>query len=64
MGTMPALRRQKITFGEMRSSGVRGLLINCAKMVFPDSTPRSTVIKQNQNRSVESGQIVFWARLN
>ena len=28
---MPALTRpQKITFGEMRSSGVRGLLIYCA----------------------------------
>jgi hypothetical protein len=29
---MPALTRpQKITFGEMRSSGVRGLLIYCAE---------------------------------
>src|SRR5258708_6936534 len=28
---MPALtRQQKVTFGEMRSSGVRGLLIYCA----------------------------------
>jgi hypothetical protein len=27
---MPAPSRQKITFGEMRSSGVRGLLIYCA----------------------------------
>jgi hypothetical protein len=27
---MPALTRQKITFGDMRSSGVRGLLIYCA----------------------------------
>jgi hypothetical protein len=28
---MPALTRQKITLGEMRSSGVRGLLIYCAE---------------------------------
>jgi hypothetical protein len=27
---MPALTRQKITFGEMRAGGVRGLLIYCA----------------------------------
>src|ERR1700731_5205155 len=27
---MPALTRQKITFAEMRASGVRGLLIYCA----------------------------------
>jgi len=27
---MPAPNRQKITLGEMRSSGVRGLLINCS----------------------------------
>jgi hypothetical protein len=31
MAAMPALTRpQKITFGEMRSSGVRGLLIYCS----------------------------------
>jgi hypothetical protein len=27
---MPALTRQKITLGEMRASGVRGLLIYCS----------------------------------
>jgi hypothetical protein len=27
---MPELTRQKITFGEMRASGVRGLLVYCS----------------------------------
>jgi hypothetical protein len=27
---MPALTRQKITFGEMRAAGVRGLLVYCS----------------------------------
>ena len=27
---MPALTRQKITFGEMRASGVRGLIVYCS----------------------------------
>jgi hypothetical protein len=36
---MPALTRpQKITFGEMRSSGVRGLLIYCADFRCSHST--------------------------
>jgi hypothetical protein len=29
-GMAPALTRQKITFGEMRAGGVRGLLIYCS----------------------------------
>jgi hypothetical protein len=28
---LPAPTRQKITFGEMRAGGVRGLLIYCSK---------------------------------
>jgi hypothetical protein len=37
---MPALtRQQKITFGEMRASGVRGVLIYCADYRCSHSTP-------------------------
>jgi hypothetical protein len=37
---MPELtRQQKITFGEMRASGVRGVLIYCADYRCSHSTP-------------------------
>ena len=39
---MPALtRQQKITFGEMRASGVRGLLIYCSDFRCSHSTTLS-----------------------
>jgi hypothetical protein len=42
MGRMPALTRQeKITFGEMRAFGVRGLLIYCSDYKCSHSTTMS-----------------------
>jgi hypothetical protein len=35
---MPELTRQKITFGEMRAAGVRGLLIYCSDYKCSHST--------------------------
>jgi hypothetical protein len=35
---MPELTRHKITFGEMRASGVRGLLVHCSDYKCNHST--------------------------
>jgi len=42
LGAMPELTRQtKITFGEMRSSGVRGVLVYCSDYKYSHSTASS-----------------------
>jgi hypothetical protein len=41
-------RQQKITFGEMRGSGVRGILVYCSNY----RCSRSTAINADRSRSV------------